>query len=242
MNPLLQLDKTLFVWINAHWSNPVFDFLMPWLSHLGDRYLVWLWMVLIALLMIRQTLRLMEAGPKAKQLPAMLKAVGFLCLYLALIYVVNTEVCRGVKRVFQRPRPFMQQTVIVRVPSTDVSFLFRNGSMPSGHACGAFMLAALFAERFRRKRYVFYGLAASVGISRVYLGVHYPSDVIAGACLGLAITWGMLLLLRRLWEKDNETWSDSSPLGKTNALGFVLGWLCVVGGLWCRVARSWFGV
>jgi undecaprenyl-diphosphatase len=213
MNALLQLDQTLFVWINTHWSNPVFDLIMPLISHLGDRYLVWLWMVLIGLLMIRQEARLMRAVPGGGQVPAMMKAIGFLCLYLALIYVVNTEAYRGLKQVFHRPRPFIQQTVVLRVPSTDVLSLSHSGSMPSGHACGAFMLAALFAERFRRKRYVFYCLAASVALSRVYLGVHYPSDVIAGACLGLAITWLMLLLQRR-WEKNKETWSDSSTLGE----------------------------
>jgi undecaprenyl-diphosphatase len=209
MSTLLQLDQTLFVWINTHWSNPAFDLIMPWISHLGDRPLVWLWMVLIGVLLISQTARLMRAVPGGGQLPAMMKAIGFSCLYLALIYVVNTEACRGLKQVFHRPRPFVQQTVIVRVPSTDFSRYYHSGSMPSGHACSAFMLAALFAEQFRRKRYVFYGLAASVALSRVYLGVHYPSDVVVGACLGLAITWLMLLLQRR-WAKG--AWSASFTL------------------------------
>lgn len=214
MSTLLQIDQTLFVWINTHWSNPVFDFIMPWISHLADRPVVWLWMVLIGLFMAWQTARLIRAVPGAKQLPAMMRAFGFSCLYLALIYVVNTEANRGLKQVFHRPRPFLQQSVVLRVPSTEVSRFYHSGSMPSGHACGAFMLAALFAKRFRRKRYVFYGLAALVALSRVYLGVHYPSDVIVGACLGIAITWLMLLLFRRLWEKNKETWSDSSTLGK----------------------------
>lgn len=50
------------------------------------------------------------------------------------------------------------------------------------------MIAAIIAERFRRKRHVFYSAAVLVALSRVYLGVHYPGDVIAGACLGLAVT------------------------------------------------------
>jgi len=54
------------------------------------------------------------------------------------------------------------------------------------------MIAAIFAERFRRKRHAFYGLAFLVALSRVYLGVHYPGDVLAGACLGLTVTWLLL--------------------------------------------------
>ena len=56
------------------------------------------------------------------------------------------------------------------------------------------MIAALFSKQFRRKCYFFYGLAAMVALSRVYLGVHYPSDVLVGSLLGLVITWFMLYL------------------------------------------------
>ena len=70
--------------------------------------------------------------------------------------------------------------------------LQKDGSFPSGHACNAFMIAALFAERVRRKRITFYGLASLIALSRIYLGVHYPSDVVIGSCLGLTVTWLML--------------------------------------------------
>jgi undecaprenyl-diphosphatase len=85
------------------------------------------------------------------------------------------------------------------------SGLPRDGSFPSGHACNAFMIAIILAERLRRKRYVFYGLATVVALSRIYVGVHYPSDVIAGSCLGLVIIWLMLCfrpLRNRITRED----------------------------------------
>ena len=48
-----------------------------------------------------------------------------------------------------------------------VSNMSNDSSFPSGHACNAFMIAALFAERLRRKRYILYGLAGVVALSRI---------------------------------------------------------------------------
>lgn len=193
MMSLLELDKSVFAWINTGWSNPVLDGVMPWITHLADGAVVWLWIVLIGLLAGRQLARLARPGQGSGPHRTAARAVGFFCLYLALVYGVNTGVCHGLKDLSRRPRPFVQQTVILRVPPATASALHDQSSFPSGHACNAFMIAAILAERFRRKRYAFYGAAALVGLSRIYLGLHYPSDVIAGACLGLTITWLMLL-------------------------------------------------
>lgn len=73
-----------------------------------------------------------------------------------------------------RPRPAVEQ-VVVHAPLTS--------SFPSGHATLAFALAAVLASEHGRRAY-FYAVASLVAVSRVYLGVHYPSDVVAGAALG----------------------------------------------------------
>lgn len=70
------------------------------------------------------------------------------------------------------------------------------GSFPSGHAVGAFAVATVFAERYRRHRWVpwvAYGLASLVGFSRVSLQSHFPSDVFAGAVLGYTISHYVVL-------------------------------------------------
>jgi undecaprenyl-diphosphatase len=58
-------------------------------------------------------------------------------------------------------------------------------SFPSGHAAGAFMMATLLSHFYHELAVVFYALAAVIGLSRVYNGVHYPSDVAAGTLLGI---------------------------------------------------------
>jgi membrane-associated phospholipid phosphatase len=72
---------------------------------------------------------------------------------------------------------------------TNKSF-FANSSFPSGHAVGAFAVAAVIAHRYRQRRWVpwaMYGLATAISLSRVPLRAHFPSDVFLGAALGYSI-------------------------------------------------------
>ena len=59
-------------------------------------------------------------------------------------------------------------------------------SFPSGHAAGAFMMATLLRHFYPALTIPFYATASVIGVSRVYNGVHYPSDVMAGTALGIA--------------------------------------------------------
>lgn len=61
-------------------------------------------------------------------------------------------------------------------------------SMPSGHTLIAFCLAVLLSTQFPALAWLFYSLAALVGIYRVYVGAHFPSDVLIGMLLGVGIT------------------------------------------------------
>jgi membrane-associated phospholipid phosphatase len=74
-----------------------------------------------------------------------------------------------------------------------------NSSFPSGHTITAFAVATVFAERYRRHRWVpwvAYGAAALVGFSRITLQAHFPSDVFAGAALGYSISHFVVLRRR----------------------------------------------
>lgn len=189
----LHFDRVVFAWIHADWSNFIFDLIMPWITRLGDAAIVWVWIVLIGLLMGWKLARSTETARGGReQNRTIMKSVVLSCLYMALIYGVNAGTYSGLKRVSHRSRPFVEQNITLRVSPTTASALGNNSSFPSGHAANAFMIATLLAEWLRRKRYYLYGMAALVALSRVYLGVHYPSDVLVGGCLGFAITWLML--------------------------------------------------
>ncbi|MFA5916387.1 MAG: phosphatase PAP2 family protein [Burkholderiales bacterium] len=194
MSALLQFDRTAFAWINSDWSNPVFDAAMPWITHIGDGVSVWPWIVFTGALLAWQLARSMESGPGKGRVRPIMQAAGLACLCMASIYGVNAAAYTGLKHLSQRSRPFTQQAVVLRVSPATASALGNDTSFPSGHTANAFMLAALLAERLRRKRYYLYGMAVLVGFSRIYLGVHYPGDVLAGGALGWSITRLMLQL------------------------------------------------
>ena len=106
-------------------------------------------------------------------------------LYVAGGFVVSSIVTQSMKRIIQRDRPFVTYPFIVK---RDVGGSY---SFPSGHTSAAFCTATSLSLIFP-KWYVIvpsYLYAATVGYSRMYQGVHYPSDVIAGAVVGAGSAW-----------------------------------------------------
>ncbi len=87
---------------------------------------------------------------------------------------------RVIKPVFKRNRPFVGRDVlVVGIRTTDASF-------PSGHAASSFAAATALAAFYPRATPLVFGVAAGVGLSRVHLGHHFPSDVAIGGLIGIA--------------------------------------------------------
>lgn len=127
-------------------------------------------------------------------------AIG-LVLFLAGDRLVAYEIILGtltlwivvelVKALVRRSRPFMRVT-----QARIVGYRAGGRSFPSGHTSQAFFMATLIARHFHASVwgvFLLYAIALLVGITRMYVGAHYPRDVLAGAILGSA--WGLLGVL-----------------------------------------------
>jgi len=95
----------------------------------------------------------------------------------------------ALKAAFERPRP------AASIPEADPLMSAHGYSLPSGHAATAFAGAVALSYLWRRGAPLFFLLAAGIAYSRVYVGVHYPGDVLAGAALGAAVGAGWILAL-----------------------------------------------
>jgi undecaprenyl-diphosphatase len=148
------------------------DWLFVDLSRIGTLGLVWLVLALVlAVLWRRPSLFVLVLGAD----------------------VIADLAATALKDVTNRDRPplvFAHPKALVHVP--------QNGSFPSGHAATSFACATILSAARPRWAPWFYVLAALIAFSRVYNGVHWPLDVLAGAALGVLLAIALLQLERVL--------------------------------------------
>jgi undecaprenyl-diphosphatase len=136
--------------------------------------------------LVRRDCQLFVAVSRAKTpwLDATLRGLG-------PIAVTSLLVNRGIKRVVRRPRPSFRNVPAVR----QVKVAAQTTSFPSGHAGSAPAFVSGVASELAPAGPPLAVLAAAVGVSREYVGVHYPLDVLVGAGIGA----GVGQLTRRVW-------------------------------------------
>lgn len=168
---LVQWDQSLFISINSDWTNPVFDVVLPIMRNSFIWYPLYLFLLIFVLLNFK--------------VRGLWWAVFFLST-LALTDMTGTYVF---KHVFERLRPCSDPDFF-----THVRLLLKQCaggySFTSNHAANHFGMATFFFITFRHlfKIWAWIALcwAAAICYSQVYVGVHYPLDVLSGAMLGLA--------------------------------------------------------
>jgi membrane-associated phospholipid phosphatase len=180
---LQSLDVTLFRFINASLGNSFFDRLMPFLSDSP-------W---FACFFFAGAVLLVWKGGARGRICALMLALS--------LFLGNWLVCDSIKNAVARLRPF--QTL----PDT-ILRVGRGGSfsMPSSHAANWFCLTMVFLVYYRRTVRAMLPLALLVCFSRVYNGVHYPGDVLAGAVLGAGYSAAVIWLCDALWQFLGPRW------------------------------------
>ena len=164
------MDTSLFFLINHGLQSNVFDAIMPFITN--KSYILYIAIVV----------PLFFKDWRKGLLVFSLSAVGFF---------TADGIGDILKHLLARPRPCHELQSVRLIGDCLKSFSF-----PSGHAATSSAMASIISYYFRRAAIPVFLLAALVAFSRIYVGVHYPSDVVGGAVLG-GITGGFIISLRQ---------------------------------------------
>ena len=174
---LYHIDVQIFYFINVTCANPVTDKLMPFIT---DREHWFIFFGIMWLAMI------FNGGKRGKIAAVM----------IVICVIISDQTSSNlIKDLFHRIRPCnVLQNVHLLVGCTD-SF-----SVPSSHAVNHFAGATVLGYFFREYRLALYGGSLLVALSRIFVGVHYPSDTAGGIIIGILI--GLFVIW--LWELANK--------------------------------------
>lgn len=111
---------------------------------------------------------------------------------LVMGILITSLLCDGLlKNLIQRQRPFIDYPIAPLIARPN------SYSMPSGHAATSFAAAVILSHFYPHYTPWFFLLASLIALSRVYVGVHFMSDVVVGALLGIVIALILLFLFKR---------------------------------------------
>lgn len=161
MEFLLTLDGNILLWIQEYLRNDLLTPIFKFITSLGNGGMIWIALTVLLVLY-----------PKTRK-------IGFMCAFaLIFSHIANNTV---LKNLIARTRPFEHIEKLIVLIDKPSSFSFPSGHTASSFACAWPMLRKL-PKRFGVPAIV---LAALIGFSRLYIGVHYPSDVLCGMLFGI---------------------------------------------------------
>jgi undecaprenyl-diphosphatase len=180
---LYSLDVAVFHFINVTLANPVGDFLWPLITDY-DRLLP------VRILLLTVWLLLIFRGGTRGRTAAI--------LLIPVLFCADKLSSSLIKEFVSRPRPCHEMGGVPIVQGIHILVDCGPGkSFPSSHAVNNFAVATLLSAYYRRWRTGFYGWAALVALSRPAVGVHYPSDILGGAVIGVCVALAVVFLWTR---------------------------------------------
>lgn len=174
---LKNLDIKIFYFINHNMKNNIFDIIMPIITDVKNFYLIFflLWLAIMI----------------SKHYKNRIAGIGII-FGVTLSDILSSRI---LKHIFLRPRPFeVLDNVFKLVSSAGPSF-------PSSHAFNSFTAATLITFFFKKKFFslIAYFIAFLSSFSRIYVGVHYPSDIFFGAIFGFLFGWLFYKIIKKFF-------------------------------------------
>ena len=171
MNFITNLDTELFLFLNGlhvDWLDPIMTFISGKITW-APFYLILLFLVI-----------------KKYKKQSILVLIG-----VVILIVCSDQISSGIfKPIFERPRPCHNESIkdLVYLPNGHCGGAY---GFISSHACNCFALAVFIThvlkKYYRKIAYIMYIWASLVAYSRIYMGVHYPGDIIVGAVVGIIV-------------------------------------------------------
>ncbi len=178
------MDAELLIWINQAWANPWLDLLFIWIS---EKYTFSF--PLLAILIVYFGLKYGKSG-------------WILGLFIVLVPAIADLVGNMLKDFFSHPRPCFEYAHLLRKPGgISTACATSTGGMPSNHAINFFAVFTFLSVVLKRwpLTIAFITLSVLVGISRIYLANHFPSQVLVGAIIGAMIGYLLAWLCLKRW-------------------------------------------
>jgi membrane-associated phospholipid phosphatase len=169
-------DTWLFLKINTQWTNGFFDNVFPWWREANAWVPLYLFLVVFALMNFKQ------------------KALSWI-LFIAVTLTLTDQISAHLlKNLFERIRPCRDEALMSQVRLI-VNNCSGGYSFPSSHATNHFGFAIFLfltlGPVIKKWKWIFIAWAATICYGQVYVGVHYPVDVVCGAVLGCCIGYVM---------------------------------------------------
>ncbi len=191
LDTLISLDHKLFFILNTFASNIVFDLFFKFITDTHNLYLILIFSAVLFLI--------------NKKLEA-LKIIGVVILAMGFSDLLGGQL---LKPFFHRLRPchptyFNEGKHLFLEGANFLLGMKRGGSMPSNHAMNSFAFATVMTLYYPKNFFFYYSFAFLVAFSRIYVGVHYPSDVVCGTILGIIIGMSIYYLFYYIKTGMNE--------------------------------------
>lgn len=171
---LLNLDKYIFIFINNTLQNKFFDIIFIFITEKNN----WALPAIITIILL-----LIYGGTKAREL---------LVLILISILITDQFTSNVIKDMVMRLRPYLS------IPEAKKLVFASSYSFPSAHAANAAGVAILSNIYYPKYKYIYWTIVFLIGFSRIYVGVHYPGDVLGGVLIGILVGWALNMVKKRI--------------------------------------------